>query len=99
LAISSFTLSLDEPYWMRFECNQDTLRAKVWEGSVGDEPGSWMLTATDTTYCNCGFMGFTTGHVTSVGDCQAELDNVVVTSLEPLGLETSSWASIKSIPW
>jgi hypothetical protein len=97
LTWSNYSLTYDDPYWIRFECCQDTLRGKVWEGTVGDEPAYWLVTAVDNNYCNCGFMGFVTGRYAASGDSRAELDNVVVTSVEPVYLEASSWARIKSI--
>lgn len=36
-------------HWIRLgRASTDSLRAKVWTGAIGDEPGSWQLTATDT---------------------------------------------------
>ncbi|RKZ07419.1 hypothetical protein DRQ25_11635 [Candidatus Fermentibacteria bacterium] len=97
IALESYAVSCDEFYWMRFECDEDNLRAKVWQGTTGDEPAEWLITAIDDTYSNCGFMGFLTGRYTSSpGDSDAELDNVVVTGL-PLSFDQSTWAGIKSI--
>ncbi len=96
IALESFPVVLEEFYWMRFECEDENLRGKVWQGTPGDEPANWMITAIDSTYNNCGFMGFITGRYSAAGDSDAELDNVVVTSL-PLALHQSTWAGIKSI--
>ena len=97
LALQSYTVAHDEFYWIRFECDEDNLRAKVWQGTAGDEPAQWLITTIDDTYSNCGFMGFMTGRFSSTpGDSDAELDNVVVTDL-PSAFEQSTWAEIKSI--
>ncbi len=89
-------IALEEFYWMRFECEGSDLRGKVWQGTPGDEPADWLIEATDGTWNNYGFMGFITGRYYAQGNSDAELDNVVVTSL-PLALEHSTWAVIKSI--
>ena len=96
IATAYLPCSLEEFYWMRFECEGDNLRGKVWQGTPGDEPADWLITATDGTHSNYGFMGFMTGRYSAAGSSDAELDNVVVTSL-PLALEQSTWAGIKSI--
>ena len=61
LSIENISLSLEEFYWIRFECEEDNLRGKVWQGTAGDEPAEWMITAQDATFSNYGFMGFITG--------------------------------------
>lgn len=96
IAVVSMSVSEEEFYWIRFECEQDNLRGKVWQGTAGDEPADWLITANDGTYNNCGWMGFITGRYYAQGSSDAELDNVVVTSLL-LALEHSTWAGIKSI--
>jgi hypothetical protein len=35
---------------MRFEVCGDLLGGKVWMGTRGDEPSTWLLLANDTTY-------------------------------------------------
>jgi hypothetical protein len=96
ISIVSYPIELEEFYWIRFECEEDILRGKVWQGTAGDEPAEWMITAQDATHSNYGFMGFLTGRYYAQGNSDAELDNVVVTSF-PLALEHSTWAGIKSV--
>jgi len=90
-----FTLNYDEPYWIRFESHADTLKGKVWQGTVGDEPAPWLLTAVDDAYQNNGFMGFVTGQYDS-GPAHAELDNVLVTAVTT-ALDQTTWAEIKAL--
>ncbi len=97
LATESHTCSLEEFYWIRFECEGENLRGKVWQGTPGDEPADWLITTIDGTHTNYGFMGFLTGRYYAQGSSDAELDNVVVTSVEPGALEQSTWAGIKAI--
>ncbi len=98
LSLTTFPLAYDEHYWMRFQCEGDTIRCKVWQGLPGDEPASWLLTAFDSTYDDYGFMGFVTGrYSSSPGDSHAECDNVVVTAVELQAFEQSTWGMIKSI--
>ncbi len=98
LDLISFPLVYDEHYWLRFQCEGDTLRGKVWQGSAGDEPAAWLLTAFDAAYDDYGFMGFVTGrYSSSPGDSHAEFDNVVVTAVEPVAYEQSTWGMIKSV--
>lgn len=92
----AFTLTYDEHYWIRFECEGGTLRCKAWQGLQGDEPSGWILTAFDYTWDDYGFMGFVTGQY-GEGDSHAEFDNVVVTAVEPSALEQSTWSTIKAV--
>lgn len=96
IEIENYSQALEEFYWMRFECDGSALRGKVWQGTPGDEPAEWLITTTDDTYDNCGFMGFATGRYYSMGDSDAEVDNVVVTTIPPVALDQSTWAGIKS---
>ena len=82
------------PYWVRFECNQDTLRAKVWAGLASEEPVDWMIVRVDDTYQNNGCMGIDACNEFN-NDLCTEFDNVVVTSV-PSSLENSTWGVIKS---
>lgn len=92
-----YTCSLDEFYWMRFECEDNTLKGKVWQGAAGDEPGDWMIISFDNSYANYGLMGFLTGRYSSTpGSSHAQVDNVTVTGFPPSqALEQITWAGIK----
>ena len=46
----SFTLTYGEEYWVRFDLWGGSLKGKVWQGSLSDEPSDYMLEAYDTTY-------------------------------------------------
>ena len=83
------------PYWIRFECEGNALRAKVWQGTTGDEPAAWLISRWDYTYLNNGCMGLATcGHPPEF-DFQVEYDNVMVTSI-PNALQQTTWGSIKA---
>ena len=81
------------PYWVRFECVADNLRAKVWEGGSGDEPADWMIVRVDDTYLNNGCIGIESNNLYGANHC-TEFDNVVVTA--PLSLESTTWGAIKN---
>lgn len=88
-------LEYGEAYWVRFECEGSVLRAKLWQGTVGDEPASWLLSAVDNTYLNNGCMAMISSHDNG-GSCDSEFDNVVVTAVEPGALNQETWAAVKS---
>ncbi len=85
----------DEHYWVRFECDGGTLRAKVWQ-DPDPEPAGWMLEVSDTTYINNGCVVLYATQANGIGPAWAEFDNVVVTTITPGALEQSTWALIKS---
>lgn len=95
LGTMDFPNNIGQFYWIRFQCEDNLLSAKAWQGEVSDEPANWLLTAVDSVYDNYGFAGFSTGRY-GLGSSHAEFDNFVVTSLEPINLEQRSWAGIKS---
>lgn len=82
------------PYWVRFECLADTLRAKIWTGAVSPEPG-WMIVRTDGTYFNNGCVALETMNYITL-DILTEFDDVVVTAF-PVAFESNTWGGIKSI--
>jgi len=94
LTSAYFTLEYEEEYWIRFDLWGGLLQGKVWQGSLGDEPGTYLLSAYDATYTEPGSVvvaafswGFTESH--------AAFDSVIVCN--PLSLEQSTWAGIKSM--
>lgn len=90
-----FPLIYAEHYWFRFQCEGSLLSCKAWQGEPGDEPAEWLLKSSDQTWDDYGFTGFVTGRYVE-GDCHAEFDNVVVTTIEPSTFEQSTWGRIKS---
>jgi len=83
------------PYWVRFECYGDILRAKIWEGSSTPEPENWMIVRIDDNYVNNGCIALECLNYTSM-DYLVEFDNVVVTTVVPGTLENTTWGAIKS---
>jgi hypothetical protein len=81
-------------YWIRFECIDDILRAKIWTGGSGDEPPNWNIERTDGTYNNNGCLELESLRPDSGTHFDTEFDNVIVTST--LSLEHTTWGAIKS---
>ena len=62
-SISSVTVSITSGTWcwVRFRVNGSTIRAKYWTGAAGDEPGTWDIDTTDSTYTTAGHVGLMKG--------------------------------------
>ena len=98
LAILPITIELGQVYWVRFEVSGDLLGAKIWQGTVEDEPSEWMLLAQDGTYSSPGSIGL--GALDSAEGGTASLDcsfdEVAVTDELSLELDPVTWAEIKA---
>jgi len=81
------------PYWIRFECDGDILRGKIWEGLASAEPVDWMIVRVDDTYQNNGCVGLDACNEITDNLC-TEFDNVVVTG--SVSLDNTTWGAIKS---
>jgi len=54
---TTFTITANTLYWLRFRCQGTNLKAKIWaDGS--SEPGSWTLTTTDSALTSAAGFGF-----------------------------------------
>jgi len=53
------TITASAWYWVRFRWEGSALSAKFWP-ATGGEPGSWSVTATDSTYSAAGVVGLRT---------------------------------------
>ena len=89
-----YSFDWDESYWVRFECEGGTLRAKAWE-DPDPEPSEWALTVFDYTYINNGCVGLTASAGSSGGPAWGEFDNVVVTTITS-ALDQTTWSQIKA---
>lgn len=79
LGEAAFTWVEGNYYWMKLNAEGTTIRCRVW--AVGDaEPGTWNVSATDSTYSN-GYFGF--GGESSTG----KFDDVTMTP----GVDEHSW--------
>ena len=92
---ANYPIDWDEPYWVRFECEGSTLRAKVWQ-DPDPEPVDWLLKVSDNTYINNGCIGLVATNWNGIGPAWGEFDNVVVTTIEPGALDQSTWGLIKA---
>lgn len=89
------TVNYDEPYWIRFKCENEFLMVKVWQGQSYEEPDEWLLVTSDTTYSNNGCAVLASANHLE-GACDTEFDNVQVIGY-PTSLEQSTWGQIKAI--
>jgi hypothetical protein len=68
-SISGATISISSGTWawVRFRINStgNILKAKVWTGAAGDEPGTWDVDTTDSTYSTSGHVGLLKGNNTN----------------------------------
>jgi len=85
----------DTPYWVRYECIDDLLRAKIWTGGSGDEPDEWDIVRYDGTYIDNGCIDRESLRPSGTTVFDTEFDNIVVTDF-PDALESSTWGAIKS---
>jgi hypothetical protein len=54
--VAGLTHVANDFYWVRLDVTGSTLRARAWADG-GTEPGSWQVTATDTTFTAAGLVG------------------------------------------
>lgn len=93
------SFSQGQEYWLRLEMSGDLIGAKYWTGNVGDEPGSWNLTATDNSYQDPGVFVLFGYDSNSSGSATAvvSFDDIEITDETTLVIQNNSWASIKAI--
>jgi hypothetical protein len=62
---TSISISSGTWVWVRFRANTsgNVLKAKQWTGAAGDEPGTWHVDTTDSTYVQTGNCGLLHGAV------------------------------------
>ncbi|MCD4706746.1 MAG: hypothetical protein K8S62_03310 [Candidatus Sabulitectum sp.] len=94
----SMAFEYNQPYWMRFEIQDDILGGKVWTGTIEDEPSEWMVLATDNSVSAPGSIALFC--LAPEGDEKISMfvtfDDVQVTDNLTLALHAVTWASIKS---
>lgn len=59
-ADTNFLYIANEWLWMRFRITGDQFQAKVWRGTVGQEPAGWMVQTSDARVPNPGWIGLFT---------------------------------------
>ncbi len=94
IASTSYALSSDEPYWILFECFGDSLRAKVWTGTVEDEPSLWLLQG-EGAFPEHSHEGSVGVYCWDIGGGAGEFDDILVETVE-LRLEASTWGGVKA---
>lgn len=90
-----FPFEYDQLYWARFNCNGDSLMGKVWQGELADEPSSWLIAASDSTYTYSGYFMLSAINLTAQNGIDGEFDNVVVSEPVPQIVQATTWADIK----
>jgi len=95
LAQVAFVIELNADYWIRFDLWGGFLRVKVWQGSLEDEPGNYLVSAYDNTYTDPGSIGMI-AHSWGLNHVHAAFDSVLVCE-PPVSLDQSTWGSIKSV--
>lgn len=98
LSANAYDLTYGEEYWARLEVCGNLLGAKIWQGTVSDEPGNWTLMANDDTYSGPGSIGLG-GHDDDQGgsaDLDVKYDNVEVFDDVSLDFDQSTWGSVKA---
>jgi hypothetical protein len=72
-AEGSISISVGNDYWLRLRINGTAVKAKIWSGAAGDEPGgagsdsNWNVSTTDSTISGTGWAGPAVYGVNTVG--------------------------------
>lgn len=98
IAMAPVALTAGQQYWMRLEASGSLLGARIWQGSPGDEPGTWLLLANDGSYLDAGSIGLLAMDADTAGTAvvDASFDDVEVVDDLTLDLDASTWARIKT---
>lgn len=99
LAIEYITLSYLEYYWARIEVSGSLLGGKLWQGSPGDEPEEWLITASDATITSPGSICLYAHNSNPGGTASVhnDYDNIEVSDDLTLALSGVTWGSIKAL--
>lgn len=93
----NFSLHTDVRYWIRLQADGDSIRGRIWSGSVADEPDVWHLEAEDAVHQEAGSFGlFAGGYGKNRVSWSCIFDDVAVSTPLELRLSQVTWASIKS---
>jgi hypothetical protein len=98
LAYTLTTITHGEEYWVRFEVSSDMLGAKIWTGTVSDEPPAWNLTVTDGTYGDAGSAGLfgLDDPDSRAVEMDVWFDDFLVEDDITLDMPADSWGGIKA---
>ncbi len=90
-------LQFNQTYWLRLDLAGTSIQGKIWQGTAGDEPTEWMVSATDGQYQNPGRIAAFCCNFSSDTRASTSVyyDNIVVTS-DGAALQTVSWAGVKT---
>jgi len=91
----SFTLVAGSDYWIRLEVEGNSIRGRIWDGSLDEEPENWMLTATDALQGEAGSFGlFASGY--GKIPWSSIFDDVIVSVPAGQQLSSETWATVKT---
>jgi hypothetical protein len=90
-----FSLTTGSQYWIRLEVIGDSIRGRIWDGPVDQEPEEWMLTALDSVQGEAGSFGLFAGGYGKI-PWSSVFDDVVVSAAAGQMLSSVTWASIKT---
>jgi hypothetical protein len=98
VVLTSTTMVLEyyEYYWMRIEINESMIGGKVWQGTAGDEPSTWLLTAADATYATPGSICMFCRNEDSTASIHNDFDNIEVRDDVTVSLDAETWGGIKA---
>lgn len=99
LATELITLSYLDYYWMRIEVSGSLLGGKIWQGTPGDEPEEWLITATDASLTSPGSICLYAVDMEPGGTATVhnDYDNIEVSDQVTLHLEGVTWGGIKAL--
>ena len=92
-----YSLEHGVSYRIRMEVSGTSIRGRIWQGSLEDEPDFWNIEGTDQYQSNAGSFGlFAAGAGKEKIPWSSFFDDVVVTTPLPEKLTQVTWASIKA---
>lgn len=83
---------------MRVEISGSMIGGRVWQGSPGDEPDEWLITAEDSSLTSPGSICLYAHDMEPEGTATVhnDYDNIEVSDDVTLALESLTWAGIKA---
>ncbi len=96
----SYSLEFGVSYWIRLQVQGESIKGRIWQGSVEDEPDLWHMEATDPFQLNAGSFGlFAGGYGKEKVSWSSVFDDVLVTTPLSGQLSPLTWGSIKTVDY